>query len=114
TDGENILPVLEGKVQASERTLYSRYKAETHRAVRAGQSKYLLIGGHEFLFYLEYDVRERANMRDRLLEVFERLKKQWEEWNDTMLTITEEVYSHGIVSEEQVDRYAPEPAMPMK
>lgn len=107
-DGENILPILEGKDQPGKRTLFWRYKANTQRAVRDGQWKYLKINGNEFLFDLEYDVRERANLRARQPEVFERLKRLWSEWDASMLPITEEVYSHGLDSTEQADRYAPE------
>jgi hypothetical protein len=31
------------------------------------------------------DPRERANLKDRQKDVFDRMKSDWETWNDTML-----------------------------
>lgn len=111
SDGQNILPILEGKEPQRDRTLYWRYKANQQRAVRDGNWKYLKIHDNEFLFDLSYDERERANLREKHPEVFERLRKQWEEWSATMLPITAEVYSHGVDGSLQADHYSPEPQM---
>ncbi len=110
-DGDNILPVLEGSKPVYDRTLFWRYKANAQRAVRAGKWKYLKINDNEFLFDLDYDVRERANFREKHPEVFERLRAQWEEWNKTVIPITDDVFSHAVTSDVQADRYAPQPAM---
>jgi hypothetical protein len=45
----------------------------------------LSIAGNEFLFDVVKDPRERANLKDRQKEVFDRLKSDWEIWDDTML-----------------------------
>ena len=55
------------------------------RAVRDGDWKYLRIAGNEFLFDVVKDPRERANLKDRHKDVFDRLKSDWEAWNNTML-----------------------------
>ena len=60
--------------------------------------KYLVLGpeesctgdparraGNEFLFDVVKDPRERANLRDRYKDVFDRLKNDWAGWNETML-----------------------------
>ena len=47
--------------------------------------KYLRIAGNEFLFDVTQDPRERANLKDRHKDVFDRLKGDWEAWNATML-----------------------------
>ena len=47
--------------------------------------KYLRIAGNEFLFNVADDPRERANLKGRQPEVFERLRKEWEDWSETML-----------------------------
>lgn len=109
SDGDNILPVLEGKKADYPRTLYWRYTANKQRAVRDGNWKYLRIHDNEFLFDLAYDERERANLKEKNPEVFERLKQQWVDWADTMLPITDDVYSHGVDGSLQADHYAPEP-----
>jgi arylsulfatase A-like enzyme len=107
SDGENILPVLEGTAPAHARTLYWRYKAQAQRAVRDGDWKYLKINDNEFLFDVAVDQRERANLRERQPEVFARLKRQWEEWNSGLLPITDEVFTHGVTPDIQADRYVP-------
>jgi hypothetical protein len=62
-----------------------RYKAGSQRAIRDGDRKYLRIAGNEFLFDVVRDPRERANLKDREKDVFERLKSDWEAWDATML-----------------------------
>jgi arylsulfatase A-like enzyme len=84
-DGENLLPVLAGRTPAHSRKLFWRFKAGEQRAVRDGDWKYLQIAGNEFLFDVVKDPRERANLKDRYKDVFERLKNDWTGWNETML-----------------------------
>jgi arylsulfatase A-like enzyme len=108
SDGEDILPVLLGARAPYPRTLYWRYKAQAQRAVRDGDWKYLKINDNEFLFDVAHDVRERANLRHRHPEVFQRLKQQWEAWNSEQLPITDEVFTHGVTPDIQADRYVPE------
>jgi arylsulfatase A-like enzyme len=84
-DGENLLPVLTSGATAHSRQLFWRFKAGEQRAVREGDWKYLQIAGNEFLFDVVKDPRERANLKDRYKDVFERLKNDWTIWNDTML-----------------------------
>ncbi len=109
SDGEDLLPVLDGREPVHPRRLFWRYKAQGQRAVRDGDWKYLRINDHEFLFDVVADQRERANRRDREPEVFARLAKAWEEWNDEFLPITDDVFTHGLRPETQADRYVPDP-----
>ena len=76
--------------------------------MRAGDWKYLKINANEFLFNVVDDVRERANLRDRYPEVWQRLRQQWEDWNSQQLPMTDAVYSGSISPETQADRYVPE------
>jgi arylsulfatase A-like enzyme len=108
SDGDNILPVLLGERASYPRTLYWRYKAQAQRAVRDGDWKYLKINDNEFLFNVVEDTRERANLCQRCPEVFARLQQQWEDWNAAQLPITDAVFSHGVTSDMQADRYVPE------
>lgn len=110
SDGENILPVLEGRAPVHARTLYWRYKAQAQRAVRDGDWKYLKINDNAFLFDVAADERERANLRDKHPEVFARLQRQWEDWNAGFLPITDAVFTHGLTPDIQADRYVPERA----
>ena len=84
-DGDNLLPILSGRASPHPRKLFWRFKAGGQRAVRDGDWKYLQIAGNEFLFDVVKDPRERANLKDRYKDVFDRLKSDWAAWNDTML-----------------------------
>lgn len=107
SDGENILPILEGQAPQHARTLYWRYKAQFQRALRDGDLKYLRINDNEFLFDVVADPRERANLKDRRPQDFARLKALWEELDRQFLPITDEVFTHGITPDVQADRYVP-------
>lgn len=85
SDGENLGPIMTGRAAPHSRRLYWRYKAGSQRAIRDGDWKYLRIAGNEFLFDVVKDPRERGNLKDRQKDVFDRLKTDWETWNDTML-----------------------------
>ena len=78
------------------------------RAARDGRFKYLRINDNEFLFDVEDDTLERANLRDKHPEVFERLRAAWEQWNAQFLPITDEVITHGLSPDIQADRYVPD------
>jgi arylsulfatase A-like enzyme len=85
SDGEDLGPIMTGRAAPHSRRLYWRYKAGSQRAIRDGDWKYLRIAGNEFLFDVVKDPRERGNLKDRQKDVFDRLKTDWETWNDTML-----------------------------
>ena len=85
SDGEDLGPVMTGGATPHSRRLYWRYKAGSQRAIRDSDWKYLRIAGNEFLFDVVKDPRERGNLKDRQKDVFDRLKADWETWNDTML-----------------------------
>jgi arylsulfatase A-like enzyme len=85
SDGEDLGPTLGGRAVLHPRKLYWRYKAGAQRAVREADWKYLRIAGNEFLFDVAKDPRERANLKTRHADVFDRLKADWESWNSTML-----------------------------
>jgi len=84
-DGDNLLPAVTGRASPHPRKLFWRYKAGGQRAVRDGDWKYLQITGNEFLFDLVQDPRERANLKNRRQDIFDRLKSDWETWNSMML-----------------------------
>ena len=85
SDGENVGPIMTGRAAPRSRKLHWRYKAGSQRAMRDGNWKYLRIAGNEFLFDVARDPRERANLKDREKDVFDRMKTDWEAWNGTML-----------------------------
>lgn len=83
-DGVDLSPtLLRGETIA--RRVFWRFKGKNQAAMRDGSLKYLRRRGHEFLFNLDEDPRERANIAQRRPDDFKRLKKAYAEWNATML-----------------------------
>lgn len=84
-DGISLMPALTGVGEPQSRKLFWRYKTNQQRAVREGDFKYLKIRDHIYLFNVVADPRERANLKDRRPDLFERLVAEWESWNAEML-----------------------------
>jgi arylsulfatase A-like enzyme len=61
-----------------------RMKHRGQRAYRLGDWKYLQVDGHEYLFNLGKDERERANLATREPERLARMRAQWLAWNDSV------------------------------
>ena len=87
-EGESLMPALTGNPAPHPRKLFWRYTSHAQRAVRDGDWKYLLINGNEFLFDVARDPRERANLKERHKDVFDRLKADWEAWNAMLLPVS--------------------------
>ena len=83
-DGVSLLPVLRDPAQRFERSLYWRMNHRGQRALREGDWKYLQVDGHEYLFNISKDERERANLATREPERLERLRSQWLAWNESV------------------------------
>jgi arylsulfatase A-like enzyme len=84
-DGINLLPQLADGASAVSRTLFWRYKANAQRAVRDGDFKFLKMLDNTFLFNVVDDPMERANLKERRKDVYDRLVAKWLDWNETML-----------------------------
>ena len=80
-DGVSLLKVLREPAQRFERPLYWRMNHRGQRALREGNWKYLQVDGHEYLFNIAKDERERANLAPREPQRLERMRAQWEAWN---------------------------------
>ncbi len=106
TDGMSILPQLTGAGPLVNRALFWQYKANDQAAHRDGEWKYLRLGGHEYLFNLDFDEHERSNFARREPERFARMKQAHADWSATMLPYTPETSSYNIVGQVP-DRYAP-------
>jgi arylsulfatase A-like enzyme len=83
-DGVSLLQVLRDPAQRFERPLYWRMNHRGQRALREGDWKYLQVDGHEYLFNLAKDERERANLAGREPERLERMRAQWLAWNESV------------------------------
>jgi arylsulfatase A-like enzyme len=89
-DGISLLPVLRDPGVRIDRTLFWRMKHRDQRALREGRWKYLAIGANEYLFDLEADERERANLARRDPERLARLRARYAEWNAGMPPVPED------------------------
>jgi arylsulfatase A-like enzyme len=83
-DGIDLLPLV-GSGKAQPRRLFWRFKSNAQRSMRDGDFKWLRIGPNDFLFNLADDPMERANLKARQPEVYQRLVREWEAWNAGML-----------------------------
>jgi arylsulfatase A-like enzyme len=88
-DGVSLLPLLEGGPEF-ERTMHWRMKHRGQRALRQGRWKYLMVDGHEYLFDLDADERERANRAALEPERLATLRTAWQRWHDTMPPIPDD------------------------
>lgn len=102
-DGIDLLPVLSEGAKLVLRQLFWRYKTNSQRAVRDGDFKYLKIRGNTFLFNLADDPRERANLKHRLVEVFDRMASEWDKWNATMLPQIEDSFGEAYTAAQLAD-----------
>jgi arylsulfatase A-like enzyme len=102
TDGMNLLPQLRGAA-AVERKLYWRYKTNHQRALRDGNYKFLKILDNTYLFNVIEDPLERADLKNRLPDVFRRLVADWQAWNKGMLPEVAESTGGAIEALHQAD-----------
>jgi arylsulfatase A-like enzyme len=54
------------------------------RALRMGDYKYLRVDGHDYLFNIPADERERANLGKHQPEKLQSLREAWEAWDTTV------------------------------
>jgi arylsulfatase A-like enzyme len=85
-DGVSLLPLLRGGAPF-ERPMHWRMNHRGQRALRQGRWKYLQVDGHEYLFDIEADARERANRAPREPQRLAAMREDWLRWNDAMLPI---------------------------
>jgi arylsulfatase A-like enzyme len=60
------------------------------RAWRDGDFKYLRVDGHDYLFDISADARERANLGQRQPERLAALRQAWEDWQATLPPIPDD------------------------
>lgn len=107
-DGMNLLPWLTGNGTPMARTLYWRYHANGQRAVRDGDLKWLQIRSNDFLFDVSRDPLERANLKARRPDDYQRLVALWKAWDATMLPIDPRAYTESIPGNLRADHYGVE------
>ena len=89
-DGISLLDVLRDPSRAFHRPLHWRMNHRGQRAMREGDWKYLRVDGHDYLFDLSKDERERANRAAREPGRLAKMRDAWEEWNTSMPAIPDD------------------------
>ncbi len=81
-DGVDLLPVMLGKRDEFDRSVFWRYKRgdAVRKAAREGDMKYIWDGGREELYNLAVDEREQNNLIARSAEVADGLSKKLAAW----------------------------------
>ena len=102
-DGVNLLPVLTQGGAAFQRKLFWRYKANTQAAMRDGDYKFLKIRENNFLFNVVEDPMERANLKERRKDIYDRMVNEWNAWNATMLPLASDSSTGSIKASEVAD-----------
>ena len=89
-DGVSMLPVLRAPGTTFERPLYWRMKHRGQRAMRLGDWKYLRVDGHDYLFDIRADERERANHATRQPARLATMRQDWLAWEATLPAIPDD------------------------
>jgi arylsulfatase A-like enzyme len=89
-DGVSLAPLLRDPAHTQERPLFWRMNHRGQRAMRLGPWKYLRVDGNDYLFNLDQDARERANLGKRHPDRLAEMRAAWEAWNAGMPPIPED------------------------
>lgn len=104
SDGMNLMPHLTASgATPVARKLFWRYKANAQHAVRDGDMKYLKILDNTFLFNVVEDPMERANLKERMPDVYSRLTAEWAAWNATMLPEVDDSFTNNFTGAQLAD-----------
>ncbi|MEP7352026.1 MAG: sulfatase-like hydrolase/transferase [Acidobacteriota bacterium] len=107
TDGMDLTSVLTQGAAPRPRRLYWRYRSNAQRAMLDGDMKWLKINDNQFLFNIAVDPLERANLRRKQPEVFERMVQAYAEWDANMLREDLVPFGYGFNSSQLADHYSP-------
>ncbi|MGC3983021.1 MAG: sulfatase-like hydrolase/transferase [Steroidobacteraceae bacterium] len=110
SDGINLLPYLSGAAPVN-RKLYWRYKSNHQRAMRDGDYKFLKMLDNTYLFNVIEDPLERANLKERRPEIYQRMLQDWQQWNAGMLPELAESYGDAVEGKDQADHISAGPAL---
>ena len=105
SDGISLAPTLTRNAIPRERKLFWRFKANAQRAVRDGDMKWLEIDGNTFLFNVVTDPLERANLKNRLPDVYKKLVAEYADWEAAMLPIDPASNTGSFYGTEYADHY---------
>jgi arylsulfatase A-like enzyme len=103
-DGISLLPALQDPQWTVDRPVFWRMKHRSQKAMRSGQWKYLSVDTNEYLFDIENDPRERANVAQLHPQQFAEMKAQWQAWSETMPPIPPDAMVHNVYTEAQLPK----------
>ena len=83
-DGVSLAAFLRDPSQTFERPMFWRMNHRGQRAMRLGPWKYLRVDGHDYLFNIHADARERANLAQREPQRLAQMRQAWESWESSM------------------------------
>jgi hypothetical protein len=117
----NLLNLLMQGGAPVPRKLFWRYKVNWQRAMRDGDFKYLKVLDNTFLFNVVADPMERANLKERNKDIYDRLVAEWNAWNTTMLPEVADSAGENFSGNELADHIGsskasklPDPGLPIK
>src|SRR5262249_21005150 len=84
--------------------LHWRMKHRQQAATVSDNWKYLRVDGHEYLFDIVADGRERANLAKRHPDRLSELREHWHAWAKTMPGIPEDAVAHLLWDERDMPR----------
>ena len=98
-DGVDLAPLLVDARWNPPRKLYWRMNHRRQRAMRDGRWKYLAVDDYEYLFDIDTDARERANLARREPRGLAAMRADWEAWAATMPGIPPDAKVHLVCTE---------------
>jgi arylsulfatase A-like enzyme len=101
-DGVDLSPAWTDPAWRRPGDLCWRMKHRDQGALVRGRWKYLRIEGIDYLFDIEADARERANLRERHPEMLHTLKTAWQAWDASMAPIPEDAQVYKLYTQEHM------------
>ena len=103
-DGRSLMDALHGGA-AKPRTLFWRYLNLDQEACRDGDFKYLKILANTFLFNVVEDPLERANLKARQPEIYQRLVAEFRAWDAQILPLDKTSGTWGFSGAQAADHF---------
>ncbi|HEY5411364.1 MAG TPA: sulfatase-like hydrolase/transferase [Caulobacteraceae bacterium] len=104
SDGRSLIGALQGAA-STPRTLFWRYLNLDQEACRDGDFKYLKILANTFLFNVVEDPLERANLKEREPEIYQRLAAEFRVWDAQMLPLDKTSGTWGFSGAQTADHF---------
>ena len=107
-DGFTMIPAITEGAASKPRTLCWRYLNLDQEACRDGDFKYLKILENTYLFNVVDDPQERANLKDRMPELYAKLVAEYRAWDAKMLPLDPNSSTWGFSAREAADHFGME------